>query len=97
MNPTVPVLIVGGGPVGLSSSILLARLGVHSLLIEQDLTTADHPQARSLNIRTNEIYRLWGIEDKLREVSLPPEWSRQSVYTKTLAGEELGRMRSKAT
>lgn len=97
MNPTIPVLIVGGGPVGLSSSILLSRLGVHSLLIEQDLTTADHPQARSLNIRTNEIYRLWGIEDKLREVSLPPEWSRQIVYTKTLAGEELGRMRSKAT
>lgn len=97
VTPKIPVLIVGGGPVGLSSSVLLSRFGIPSLLIEKDLTTADHPQARSLNIRTNEIYRLWGIERKLRDVSLPPEWSRQIVYTRTLAGEELGRMRSKAT
>ena len=91
------VLIVGGGPVGLSASVLLSRLGVRNCLIERDFDTADHPQARSLNIRTNEIYRLWGIEEELRRVSLPPAWSRQIVYTRTLAGEELGRMRSKAT
>ncbi len=94
---TVPVLIVGGGPVGLSASVLLSRLGVENLLVERDFDTADHPQARSLNLRTMEIYRLWGIESELRSVSLPAPWARQLVYTKTLAGEELGRTRSKAT
>lgn len=29
-----PVLIIGGGPVGLSLSLLLSRLGVPSLLVE---------------------------------------------------------------
>ena len=96
-SKTVPVLIVGGGPVGLSASVLLSRLGVPHQLVERELRTADHPQARSLNLRTMEIYRLWGIQRELRAASLPPEWARQIIYTRTLAGEELGRMRSKAT
>jgi 2-polyprenyl-6-methoxyphenol hydroxylase-like FAD-dependent oxidoreductase len=29
----MPVLICGGGPVGLSAAILLARLGVRSMLV----------------------------------------------------------------
>jgi 3-(3-hydroxy-phenyl)propionate hydroxylase len=39
---TDPVLLVGGGPVSLTSAILLARLGVPSLLVERrgDVTMA---------------------------------------------------------
>ncbi len=90
----VPVLIVGGGPVGLSASVLLSRFGIPSLLVERRASTTVHPKARSINVRTLEIYRQWGLEDRLREASLPPEWSRQIVYTTTLSGPEIGRMRS---
>jgi 2-polyprenyl-6-methoxyphenol hydroxylase-like FAD-dependent oxidoreductase len=38
----VPVLIVGGGPVGLTAPILLSREGVPSLLVER------HPGKRLL-------------------------------------------------
>ena len=36
----VPVLIVGGGPVGLTASILLSRHGIRSLLLDRRPGTA---------------------------------------------------------
>ena len=40
----VPVLIVGGGPVGLTASILLSQHGIRSLLVERHPGTAIHAQ-----------------------------------------------------
>jgi putative polyketide hydroxylase len=93
----VPVLIVGGGPVGLATALELARHGVRALLLERHATTTWHPKARNLNTRTMEIARGWGpaVHDGLIAVNLPPGWTDQIVYTRTLAGEELGRMPTK--
>lgn len=91
-----PVLIVGGGPVGLSASVLLSRHGIPHILCEKSPSTTDHPRARSINIRTLEIFRQWGIEEALRAVSLPPEWSRQMIYATTLTGPEHGRTQTGA-
>jgi 2-polyprenyl-6-methoxyphenol hydroxylase-like FAD-dependent oxidoreductase len=92
----VPVLIVGGGPVGLAMALELARCGVRSLLVERHDTTTRHPKARNLNTRTLEVARGWGaaVHDALVAVNLPPGWTEQIIYTRTLAGEELGRMRT---
>jgi pyruvate/2-oxoglutarate dehydrogenase complex dihydrolipoamide dehydrogenase (E3) component len=49
------VLIVGGGPVGLSLSILLSQLGVSSLLVEKRAQPTMHPQAHFINNRTMEV------------------------------------------
>jgi putative polyketide hydroxylase len=68
----VPVLIVGGGPVGLCSSILLSYHGVSSLLIEKHSGTSPYPKARVLNARTMEVFRQCGLEEAVRQVSLPP-------------------------
>jgi 2-polyprenyl-6-methoxyphenol hydroxylase-like FAD-dependent oxidoreductase len=87
----VPVLIVGGGPVGLTASILLARHGVRSCLVERHPGTATHPKARGINARTMEMYRQIGVEDAIRAAGLPPDRARFIVWARSLAGEELER------
>jgi putative polyketide hydroxylase len=87
----VPVLIVGGGPVGLTASILLARHGIRSLLVERHPGTATHPKARGINARTMEMYRQLGLEPAIRAAGLPPDRAQFIVWTRTLAGEELER------
>ena len=62
----VPVTIVGGGPVGLSMALALARQGVRSLVIEQGATTTAHPKARGVWPRAMEIFRQWGVEQPIR-------------------------------
>jgi 2-polyprenyl-6-methoxyphenol hydroxylase-like FAD-dependent oxidoreductase len=86
-----PVLIVGGGPVGLTASILLSRHGVDSLLVERHPCTAVHPKARGINARTMEMYRQLGVEQGIRDAGLPPDRAQFIVWTRTLAGEELER------
>src|SRR5437868_104601 len=87
----VDVLIVGGGPVGLSASILLSRFEVSSLLVERHPSTSIHPKARGINARTMEIFRQCGVEDAVRAAGLPPERARFIVWARSLAGEELER------
>lgn len=63
----VPVLIIGGGIVGLSASLCLSHYGIHSVVIERHSGTSIHPRARSVNARTMELYRRLGIENRVRE------------------------------
>ena len=65
----VPVLIVGGGPVGLTASIYLSHFGIESLVVERHPGTAILPKARALNARTMEMYRQLGLEAAIRAVS----------------------------
>jgi putative polyketide hydroxylase len=88
---SIPVLIVGGGPVGLTASILLSRHGVRSLLAERHPGTAVHPKARAINARSMEIYRQCGVEATIRKAGLGPEHTGLVVWTRTLAGEEIER------
>jgi putative polyketide hydroxylase len=61
-----PVLIVGGGVVGLSASLFLAHQGVASVLVERHPGTSIHPRARGVNGRTMELMRELGLEDEVR-------------------------------
>ncbi|HJZ33904.1 MAG TPA: FAD-dependent monooxygenase [Hyphomicrobiaceae bacterium] len=87
----IPVLIVGGGPVGLTASILLSRHGVRSLLAERHPGTAVHPKARAINARSMEMYRQLGVEAAIRKAGLGPEHTGLVVWTRSLAGEEIER------
>ncbi len=62
----VPVLIVGGGIVGLSASLFLSQQGIQSLLVERHAGTSIHPRARGVNGRTMELYRELGIDEAVR-------------------------------
>ncbi|WP_161500965.1 FAD-dependent monooxygenase [Embleya scabrispora] len=68
---TTPVLIVGGGPIGLTLSILLSRYGVDHLLVEARPGTSRHPKARGIAARSMEILRRCGLEDAVRDAGLP--------------------------
>jgi putative polyketide hydroxylase len=86
-----PVLIVGGGPVGLTASILLSRFGVPSLVVERHPGTAIHPKARGINIRTMEIFRQCGAEADVRAAGLAQDKVRFIIWAESLAGRELER------
>ncbi|TVY36331.1 Tetracenomycin polyketide synthesis hydroxylase [Lachnellula occidentalis] len=71
---TTPVLIIGGGIVGLSASLFLSSHSIPHQLIERHPTTSQHPRARGLNTRAMEIFRSIGIDAAVREAgaSLSP-------------------------
>jgi putative polyketide hydroxylase len=85
----VPVLIVGGGPAGLTSSIILSRFGVRSLLVERHPSTSIHPKATGVSTRSMELFRSWGIESRVRELELPVDFV--SSVRENLSAPELER------
>lgn len=88
----IPVLIIGGGPAGLTSALLLARSGVQTLLIERHPSTSIHPRARGLNVRTMEIFRTLGLEDAIQAAGSALAKSRYMLFVETLAGKEIRRV-----
>src|SRR3954467_12572368 len=87
----IPVLMVGGGPVGLPASLLLSQQGVRSLLVERHPGTAILPKARGINARTMEMYRQLGIETAIREAGLAPERTGFIIWAESLVGREIER------
>jgi putative polyketide hydroxylase len=71
----VPVLIVGAGPGGLCASILLSHHGVQSLTVERHPGTSIYPRATAINVRTMEIFRSLGLEQRVRDASFEA-WPR---------------------
>ncbi len=82
----VPVLIVGGGGAGLTSSMLLARLGVEHLLVSARPTTSDLPKAHVLNQRAMEVLDDVGVADAIAERSTPPEQMAATAFYAGFAG-----------
>jgi 2-polyprenyl-6-methoxyphenol hydroxylase-like FAD-dependent oxidoreductase len=87
----VPVLIVGGGPVGTTVSILLAQQGVASLVVERRSSVQLAPAAHVVNARTFEILRAGGVDEAAiaAECKNPSDAGRVR-FVMTLTGEELG-------
>ncbi|MGW4247353.1 FAD-dependent monooxygenase [Nocardia sp. NPDC004722] len=65
----VPVLVVGGGLVGLSAALLLEYHGFPYVLVERRAAPSALPRARGLHVRTAEIFRQVGVEDRIREAA----------------------------
>jgi 2-polyprenyl-6-methoxyphenol hydroxylase-like FAD-dependent oxidoreductase len=87
----VPVLIVGGGPVGTTAAILLARQGVASLVVERRASVQPAPAAHVVNARTLEILRAAGVDRAaIAAACQDPSDAGRVRFVMTLAGEELG-------
>src|SRR5271157_3233734 len=65
------VLVVGGGPTGLTLAIALGQRGVRCTLIEQKEVPQFLPKMERCNARTMEIYRRMGLAEKVRAAGLP--------------------------
>jgi putative polyketide hydroxylase len=86
-----PVLVSGGGPVGLACSLLLSQHGVRSLLVERHPGTAVLPKARGINARTMEVFRQSGIDAAIREAGLAEGGTGLIVWAESLSGKEIER------
>jgi putative polyketide hydroxylase len=83
----VPVLIVGGSLVGLSTSVFLGRLGVRHTLVERHAGTSIHPRGRGNNVRTMEVFRVAGVERGIREAAATLAENHGILQTPTLVGD----------
>jgi 2-polyprenyl-6-methoxyphenol hydroxylase-like FAD-dependent oxidoreductase len=89
-----PVLILGGGPVGLACAVELAHHGVESLVLERRPEVSHlRPRAKTTSARTMEHFRRWGIAGQIRRrAGLPVEWSDSAVFCTALTGREITRI-----
>ena len=86
----VPVLIVGGSLVGLTTAMLLGHHGVPSLSVERHAGTAIHPRAGHFQLRTMELLRQLGLEERVRAKSLETYSPTGGIVAvESLAGREL--------
>ncbi|EMC91980.1 hypothetical protein BAUCODRAFT_152326 [Baudoinia panamericana UAMH 10762] len=97
MNGSLPsqttVCVVGGGPVGLASSVLLSLQNIPHVLFERQPGTAIHPKAVGINQRTVEIFRQIGIDEEVLRQSGPVESCTQTAWFTSLGpkGREIAR------
>ena len=87
-----PVLIAGGGLVGLSTAMFLAHHGVPSLIVERLRGGSPLPRAAHFHVRTIELFRAAGIEATVRRAvgTGVPARGRDHRHGRPL-GEEAGR------
>src|ERR1043165_7883061 len=86
----VPVLIVGGSLVGLTTAMLLGHLGVESLAVERHAGTAIHARAGHFQLGTTEMLRQVGLEETVRAASLKTYHPTGGIIAvESLAGDQL--------
>ncbi len=95
-DETIPVLIVGGGLIGLSTSLFLSHAGIASLLIERHPGTAIHPRAVGLTPRTMELFRSIGIEKEIRKVESPFPKESNVLLMESLTGQVFDNLQDEA-
>ena len=88
-----PVLVIGGGPVGLGTAIELAQHGIACIVVEPRADVSWlRPRAKTTSTRTMEHFRRWGIADTVRRrAPIPQCWSDEVVFCTTLLGREVTR------
>jgi 2-polyprenyl-6-methoxyphenol hydroxylase-like FAD-dependent oxidoreductase len=92
-NDIVPVLIVGGGPVGLALAGDLGWRGIACTLVEQSDGSIYQPRMDLVGVRTMEFCRRWGIVPAVEGSPYPRDYAQDNIYLTSLTGYELGRER----
>ncbi|MFD0060856.1 FAD-dependent oxidoreductase [Streptomyces sp. NPDC056690] len=94
---TTDVVVVGSGPAGASAALLLATLGVDTIMITKYRWTANTPRAHITNQRAMEVFRDLGIEDQVLADATEHSLVGDTVFCTSIAGEEIGRIHTWGT
>jgi putative polyketide hydroxylase len=85
----VPVLVAGGGTVGLATALFLAHHGVAALLVERQPGPSRHPRATGLGPRSVEFLRQAGLQEVVDAVSVDLSGGVGKLSATTLAAVDL--------
>jgi 2-polyprenyl-6-methoxyphenol hydroxylase-like FAD-dependent oxidoreductase len=89
---SLPVLIVGAGPVGLALAGDLGWRGVSCLVIERGDGSIYQARQDMVGVRTMEFCRRWGIVKDVEAAPYPRDYPQDNSYvTRLKGGYELGR------
>jgi 2-polyprenyl-6-methoxyphenol hydroxylase-like FAD-dependent oxidoreductase len=88
----IPVLIAGGGPIGLALAADLGRRGVETLLVEKHPDALDSAKMIQVSVRTMEFCRQLGISEEIWNWGFPHDHNMDSAFVTTLRGYALGRV-----
>jgi 2,4-dichlorophenol 6-monooxygenase len=91
------VLVVGSGPTGATAALALATYGVRVHMVSRWNWLADTPRAHITNQRANEVFRDLGLSREIERYASPWEVMGDMMFTTSLVGEELIRMRAWGT
>jgi 2-polyprenyl-6-methoxyphenol hydroxylase-like FAD-dependent oxidoreductase len=85
------VIIIGGGPCGLTLAIELGRRGIATIVLEERVTPSRFPSANATQARTMEHYRRLGFAEKVRAQGLPADYPTDIAYFTRFTKHELAR------
>ncbi len=88
-----PVVIVGGGPVGMTLALCLARRGIASILVEmRSIDSLPDVKCNHISSRSMELFRSLGVAPDLRAAGLPDDYPHDISYRTSTLGTEIARI-----
>jgi 2-polyprenyl-6-methoxyphenol hydroxylase-like FAD-dependent oxidoreductase len=88
-----PILIAGGGPVGMTLALELGRRGLPCILFNDRAGPSLLPKANAISPRSMEHLRRLGVAGRVRALGLPRDYPTDVTYFTRLAGYEIARLR----
>jgi 2-polyprenyl-6-methoxyphenol hydroxylase-like FAD-dependent oxidoreductase len=85
------VLIVGGGPVGMALALDLRYRDVNFMIVEVGDGSVAHPKVSTVGPRSMELFRRWGMADKIRAAGWPADHPLDVAWVTKVGGHEVYR------
>ncbi len=89
-----PVLIAGGGPIGLALAADLGRRGIKTLLVERNQNKLGPAKMLEVSVRTLEFCRSLGVIDQVRNWGFPFDYPLDNAFVTDMQGYEIGRLKA---